>query len=107
MKHLDVKVYVIKYSKGNGSIGLSEVRASGFNQEKVLIGFYSEVENHYKTERTYFKWFSAYSILSIEIKEQENSLHLEFMKRANMLLDMEAETPKKKKKVHENYVKYD
>ena len=35
------------------------------------------------------------------------SLQLEFMKKANMLLDMEAEIPKKKNKVRENYVKYD
>ena len=35
------------------------------------------------------------------------SLHLEFMKKVNMLLDLRKELPKKKEKVRENYVKYD
>lgn len=35
------------------------------------------------------------------------SLHKEFMRKAEMLIDMEAEIPKKKNKIREPNIKYD
>ncbi|MCK5601921.1 hypothetical protein KAR91_08635 [Candidatus Pacearchaeota archaeon] len=68
MKTLNMKVWKVWNIKGS----TITVRASGFEilTGGNMIGFYVEEETDFKSAKTYFKWFSIYNIISIEINDE-------------------------------------